>query len=357
MWNRCLGDAELERGHRPSGADDARELAQGRSGIVDVAEQVRDGECVELAVLEWKRLRTTLDEPDLLRPRGEGDPAAGYGEHLRALVDPDDRAAPATDELDRDSAGPGGDVQHDVIGPDVHTIDQESPPARILTERKQPCVAVVGRPERREQRPRLPGARRDGLGHRGRVYAPWVSLSDELEQVAHAALAFADAGEQLSGVLVAEPHEGTRVYLCAFEAAEDRRNWIVLDENGEPVVSRRLVRDAASIAALCEVAEETAGGGDLDELSSRLVALRLTESPLGIEEAEEAVGELQRTIGSPPRVASPGYLDRVGLATLRLEQALGAGGSPFAEGMKVAMQSVEEVAAEVETNYKRALGD
>ncbi len=183
-----------------------------------------------------------------------------------------------------------------------------------------------------------------------------MSLSDELERVARAAAAFAEAGEQLSGVLVTEPREGTRVYLCAFEAPGARRSWIVLGEDGNPVVSRSLVRDAASIAALCEVAEETAGGDDLDELSSRLVAVRLTESPPGIEEAEEAVLELQRTIGAPPRVASPGHLDRVGLATRRLEQALGEGGSPFAEGMKVAMQSVEELAAEVEANYKGALG-
>jgi hypothetical protein len=182
-----------------------------------------------------------------------------------------------------------------------------------------------------------------------------VSLSDELERAARAAETFAEAGEQLSGVLVTEPREGDRVYLCAFEAAGARRSWILLDASGSPVFDRSLVRDAASIAAMCEVAEETAAGGDLDELSSSLVGLRLIESPPGIEEAEEAVRELQRTIGAPPRVASPGHLDRVGLATRRLEQALGEGGSPFAEGMKVAMQSVEKLAAEVEANYKGAL--
>ncbi|HEX9415201.1 MAG TPA: hypothetical protein VF895_00670 [Gaiellaceae bacterium] len=182
-----------------------------------------------------------------------------------------------------------------------------------------------------------------------------MSLSEDLEGIARAAAGYAGADERLSGVLVAEPQEGALVYLCAFEGAENRRSWVALDERANPVTSRRLVRDAASIAALCEVAEETAGGGDLDELSSRLVALRLTESPPGIEEAEEAVRELQRAIGVPPRVASTGYLDRVGLATRRLEQALGEGGSPFAEAMKVAMQSVEEVTAEVEAHYKREL--
>ena len=47
------------------------------------------------------------------------------------------------------------------------------------------------------------------------------------------------------------------------------------------------VKDAVSIAALCEIAEESAVGGDLDELLSQLVALRLTENPEGIDEAED----------------------------------------------------------------------
>jgi hypothetical protein len=181
-----------------------------------------------------------------------------------------------------------------------------------------------------------------------------MDLQRELERVAAAAARYAEAGEQLSGILVAEPNDGTRLYLCAFET-NNGRTWLALDQLGEPVSSRRLVRDAASIAALCEVAEETAGGGDLDELSSRLVALRLTEAPPGIEEAEEAVRELQRTIGAVPRIASLEYLDRVGLATRRLEQALGEGGSPFAEGMKVAMSSVDALADEIEASYKGEL--
>jgi hypothetical protein len=177
-------------------------------------------------------------------------------------------------------------------------------------------------------------------------------VSEELERILPAARQFAGDGEELSGIVVAEPREGTRVYLCAFRAGE-RRSWLALDGRGVPVTSRRLVRETASIAALCEVAEETAGGGDLDELSSRLVALRLTERPPGIEEAEDAVRGLQRTIGVSPRVASPAHLDRVGLATRRLEEALGeGGGSPFAEAMKVAMYSVEQLVDEVEAKYK-----
>lgn len=164
-----------------------------------------------------------------------------------------------------------------------------------------------------------------------------------------------DPGERLAGVLIAEPGDGERVYLCAFDTGEGRRTWLALDAVGEPVSSKRLVRDAASIAALCELAEEMTGGGDLDDLLSRLVALRMTEAPAGIEEAEDAVRDLQQSIDPPPRIASPAYLDRVGLATHRLEQALGEAGSPFAEGMKHAMAAVERLTDEIEGNYKSAL--
>jgi len=160
---------------------------------------------------------------------------------------------------------------------------------------------------------------------------------EELERVIEIAQRLAGPGEELVGVLPTEPSTGTMIYLCAFgiacdadpEAvpasparpsnagsrssarssatpavdrgvAGDQRTWLALDAAGEAVESRAVVRDAVSIAALCEVAEETAAGGDLDDLRSRLVALRLTENPPGVDEAEEAVLALQRTIGAPP---------------------------------------------------------
>jgi hypothetical protein len=181
-----------------------------------------------------------------------------------------------------------------------------------------------------------------------------VSLSDELDRIAASAVAFAEPDETLSGVLPAEPARGERVYLCAFEGAADT-SWIAFDGEGRPIQSRRLVREAASIAAICELAEEIAGGGDLDELSAQLVALRITENPPGIAEAEEAVRQLQQTLGAPPRVASAGRLDSVGAATRRLEQALGEGGSPFGEAMKGAIEAVERVADDVVAHYKGAL--
>jgi hypothetical protein len=183
-----------------------------------------------------------------------------------------------------------------------------------------------------------------------------VALADELEAAAQAAARFAGPGETVAGVVPAEAEEGRRLYLCAFRDSEGAKSWLVLDAEGKPVLERPLVREAASIAVLVEIAEETAAGGDLDELRGQLVALRLTENPDGIDEAEEAVADLQRVIGSPPRVATPSHLDRVGAATRRLEVALGgSAGSPFAEALKRSGDSVQAFVADVEAHYKGEL--
>lgn len=181
-----------------------------------------------------------------------------------------------------------------------------------------------------------------------------MALADELERTAVAAAEFADADEEVAGLLAAEP-DGARVYLVAYEGPRGRA-WLALDAEGRPISSRTAVRDAASIAALCELAAESAGGGDVEELRAQLLALRLREHPPGIEEAEEAALELERTVGLPPRVATPAYLDALGAAVRRLEQALGESGvSPFAEAMKGATAAVDALTVEVERSYKRPL--
>jgi hypothetical protein len=183
-----------------------------------------------------------------------------------------------------------------------------------------------------------------------------VALRDDLDRAAAAAVRFAGADEELAGVVAAEPERGERTYLCAFAVGEEERTWVVLDDSGQPLTSRDAVRRTVSIAALCELAAENAGGGELGELRERLVALRLTESPPGIEEAEDAALALEQAIGAPPILAEPGYLDRVGAATRRLEEALGPSpGSPFAEAMKSGLGTVEELAHDVESNYKLPL--
>jgi hypothetical protein len=179
-----------------------------------------------------------------------------------------------------------------------------------------------------------------------------VSLSEELERAAAAAERYAEEGEHVTGVLAVEPEAGVRVYLCSFER-DGSRSWLGLGEDALPVEDRGLVREAAELAALCELAEELSGGGDLEELRAVLMRLRLTESPVGIEEAEDAALALEAAVGRPPRVASHAYLDAVGAATRRLERALGdAAASPFAQAMQAATGAVSELADEVEREYK-----
>ena len=176
-----------------------------------------------------------------------------------------------------------------------------------------------------------------------------MSLAEDVERIA----------QQLGAdaVLAAEAQPGERVYVCAFAPDGDVRTWLAVGVDGEPVAERRRVRDAVAILALCELAEETAAGGDLDELRSQLAALRVTENPPGIEEAEQAALELQHLVGSPPVLATPARLDEIGAATRRLEVALGGAvqGSPFAAAMKGASEVVEALQREVEGAYRLEL--
>ncbi len=183
-----------------------------------------------------------------------------------------------------------------------------------------------------------------------------VALSDDLARIAASALELAGPAEELAAVLAAEPHGVSRVYLCAFRDGSGRVAWLALDDAETAVESRALVRESASIVAMCELAAEHAGGGKLEELRARLVALRLTEAPQGVEEAETAALALEQAVGTPPRVASPGYLDLVGAATRQLEVALGEDGpSPFAQSLRRGVDAVELFAKDVEAGYKLPL--
>ncbi len=189
-------------------------------------------------------------------------------------------------------------------------------------------------------------------------HAAAVTLADELERIAELAAAHIGADERVAALLATEPERGRRIYLCAFERADGlERSWLALDASGAPICDRKDVRDAVSIAAMCELAEETAGGGDLDDLRAQLVALRLTERPDGIDEAEAALDELQGVLGSPPALASPERLDAIGLAARKLEVALGSGlqPSPFAEALRGAAGVVDTLLGDVERSYRSAL--
>jgi hypothetical protein len=182
-----------------------------------------------------------------------------------------------------------------------------------------------------------------------------VALRDDLEPIAAVAETHAAPGEEVAGILATETLGSGRIYLCAYEC-ERGRSWLALDEHGRPSASRNTVRDAASIAVLCELAEESAGGGDVEELIARLVELREREAPPGIDAAERAARALAAAIEPAPRLATTDYLDRLGAASRRLEQALGEdAASPFAAAMQGGLAAVAELTAEIERSYKGPL--
>lgn len=118
-------------------------------------------------------------------------------------------------------------------------------------------------------------------------------------------------GEELAGIIPAEPAGGGRVYVCAYRDGEET-SWLVLDASGKPVEERVLVKDAVSIAALCELAEEAGGDGNGDAA-----------------------------------LATPAHLDALGAAA--------EDGVAFAEAMKRATATVDELVRDVERGYKLPL--
>jgi hypothetical protein len=131
-----------------------------------------------------------------------------------------------------------------------------------------------------------------------------VALSEDVSRIAGVAAQHRTPGQQVVAVLAVETVTGERVYLAAFADDEGRQEWLALDHDGLPVTNRERVREAASIAALVEVAEDAA----------------------------EHVAE-------GPRVASLPYLDSIG-------------GDATIAG---ALPAVEELTRDVEQHYKLEL--
>ena len=138
-----------------------------------------------------------------------------------------------------------------------------------------------------------------------------MALDQELRRIAEVAVTYCRDGEELAGIVPAEPALGVRVYLCAYRDGEET-SWLVLSADASPVEDRSLVRDAVSIAALYELAEEVAG-----------------------EDESEA------------RVATPALLDS--LAATTDDRAA------FVEAMKQATGTVDELVRDVERGYKAPL--
>ena len=136
-----------------------------------------------------------------------------------------------------------------------------------------------------------------------------MALENDLRRIAETAGRFAADGEDVVGIVPAEPASGIRVYVCAY-ADGDATSWLVFDATAVPVQDLQLVRDAVSIAALCELAEEAAG-----------------------TESDEA------------RVATPALLDELGAT----------GGPEVAAAVGAASESVAELVVDVERGYKLEL--
>ena len=137
-----------------------------------------------------------------------------------------------------------------------------------------------------------------------------MALADDLDRIARAAGAHALPGEEVTAVLAVEPAPGERLYLCAFGSSAGVDSWLVLDGDGSPVTNRKRVRDAASIAALCEVVEESVDGAEPS---------------------------------TEPRLASLAYLDSIGPTTEN---------GDLAAAVQSAVPAVEELTKNVESNYK-----
>ena len=131
-------------------------------------------------------------------------------------------------------------------------------------------------------------------------------------------------------MLVAEPPALQRVYLCALRATGDEDaplGWVALDEHGAAIDDAHLVREAATVAALCETAEEAALAPQASALAAAATeALELV--PAGgdalrstLERVRTAAAGLDET-ASGLRVARTAYVDRLGQQATELGSAL-----------------------------------
>jgi hypothetical protein len=179
-----------------------------------------------------------------------------------------------------------------------------------------------------------------------------VSLVEDVERARGLAASHAKPEDAVSGVIPTEARPGARIYVCSLDGADGYRAWLAVRDDGSPVADRLELRAAVAIAALCEVAEEVAGGGNLDDLVERLAELRRTEAPEGIEDAEAAARDLRALLGEPPQLATPERLERIGVATRRLERELDPGGaSAFSMAMRSGQGAVSQLQREIEGGY------
>lgn len=163
-----------------------------------------------------------------------------------------------------------------------------------------------------------------------------MANEDQLLAAAVAAKPFAEAGEAVVGVLVADPFAHGLVFLCALgppaeaddEDDEDipELGWIAVDAAGLALADPRRVQEAAMLAALCETAEEAAlvpAAHEIAEAAERALELSGDDRP-ELQAALEATREAALAAaahGDGLRIARTDYVDQLAAAA----RGLGAG--------------------------------
>ena len=148
---------------RPPGRTTLASSRHRGGAIVDVAQQVGERERVELAVGKRQLLGLAADQFEAPGQRRIAcQPGSGAGQHVLTLVEADDAAAAAPDQLGRNHPRPRGDVEHALIWASGDPVHQRTAPARILAEAHQGADAVIARRELGEQLQRVALTRRLG---------------------------------------------------------------------------------------------------------------------------------------------------------------------------------------------------
>ena len=140
-----------------------------------------------------------------------------------------------------------------------------------------------------------------------------VSLSEDVGRIAEAAGRYAADGEELAAVLPVGARPRASASISApLSARTELRAGSRSTIEGSPLRNRTLIRDAASIAALVEIAEESAA------------------IPSGGE----------------PRLASAAYLDSLGAEAVN---------GDVAGALQSALPAIDELTRDLELNYKLEL--
>ena len=166
-----------------------------------------------------------------------------------------------------------------------------------------------------------------------------MASEEQLLAATAAAKPFAASGEDVVGVLVADPFDHGLVFLCALgppvEDDEDddeeipELGWIGIDAEGLAIAEARRVQEAAMLIALCETAEEGALVPDAAEIARAAdrAILLCEDDHAALRSALETTREA--ALGSAAfddglRVARTGYVDQLAEAARAISASTAA---------------------------------